>query len=275
MWRKLLEACLFGILEGITEWLPISSTGHLILLRRYLHSSFDNDFFELFEVVIQLGAILAVLVVFFDTLCPLFGENTAERRRSARALWARLCLALLPSALVGFLFDDLLDAYFYRASSVAAALILYGILFLLVDRRGREELPSLGAAQVSTRKAFCVGCFQVLSLLPGTSRSGSTILGGMLVGLSRSDAAAFSFLLGVPTMMGASLLKGVKFFAEGGVLVPEEWAALAVGTLTAFLVSLVTVRFLCDFVRKHTFAPFGVYRILLGCAVLADAWWHR
>lgn len=268
MWRDFLTACLFGILEGITEWLPVSSTGHLILLQDVLALPMRAAVQELFDVVIQLGAILAVAVLYFGRLNPFARAKTPAERRATFALWGKVLLAVLPAAVIGFFFDDFLTEHLFRPEVVALTLIFYGVLFLLVERCKKTGIPGDGM-EIPTKTAFAVGCFQVLSLVPGTSRSGSTILGGMCMGLSRPAAAEFSFFLGIPTMLGAGLLKSVKFFAAGEMLTGKEAALLATGTLTAFLVSLVTIRFLLDFVRRHSFAAFGVYRILLGMAVFA------
>lgn len=264
----LLRALLYGILEGLTEWLPVSSTGHLILLDRYLALPVSHEVWELFEVVIQLGAMAAVLVVFWKKLTP-FGGKSREERRVVFALWGKIALAVCPAALAGLLLDDWLDAHFYRADVVAAALIFYGVIFLLTARVSRPPRVN-DCTGVSPRTAFLIGCFQVLSLVPGTSRSGATILGGLALGLSRGAAAEFSFFLGVPTMFGAGVLKTVKFAASGAALSAADALFLGVAALTAFFVSRIALRTLVGFVRRHSFAAFGVYRILLGLAVLAD-----
>lgn len=270
MGRGFLEALLFGILEGVTEWLPVSSTGHLILLERWLSPSFTPAFFSLFEVVIQLGAIMAVVVLFFTPLWPFSEKKSREERKNTWLLWGKILLATLPAALTGAVLEDVLDRYLYNAPTVSAALIFYGVLFLLLEKRART--PRVVCLEdVGVKDAFGIGLFQILSLIPGTSRSGSTILGGRILGVDRPTAAAFSFYMAIPVMAGASLLKAVKFAASGETLLREEWVFLAIGTLTAFLVSLATVRFLMEFVRRHSFAPFGIYRILLGGAVLCAA----
>ena len=263
----MLFALLFGILEGITEWLPISSTGHIILLRHFLPVCYGDAFFELFEVVIQLGAIAAVIVQFFGTLSPFLGEKTVSERRHTWRLWGKLLVATLPAALVGLFLDDLIDKWLFNPQTVAISLIAYGVLFLIVERR---RVPSRCEKlnDLTLGDAFKIGCFQVLALIPGTSRSGATILGGLVLGISRPVAALFSFFLGVPTMLGAGGLKAVKLLLSGAVLSGVEWCTLLVGTLSAFFVSLVTLRFLMDFVRRHTFSVFGAYRIALGAAVL-------
>ena len=268
MWYELLLSALFGVLEGVSEWLPISSTGHLILLERVVRFPVRPAFFELFEVVIQLGAILAVVVLFWQKLNPVSTQKSAAERKAAWRLWGTVLVATLPSALAGLFLDELLERYLHTAATVATTLILYGIAFLALERC-KKTPPCVPCTQcIGLREALLVGCAQVLSLIPGTSRSGATVLGGMLAGLSRPVAAEFSFFLGIPTMVGASGLKAVKFFAKGNTLAPIEWAMLLAGSLTAFAVSLVTIRTLVDFVRKHTFFAFGVYRILLGAAVL-------
>ena len=267
----LLKAVLYGILEGVTEWLPVSSTGHLILLERVLALPLSPAAITLFEVVIQLGAILAVPVLFWQKLTPFGGQMTGEARKNTYRLWGCVLIAALPSAAVGLLLDDWLTAHLFRPLVVAGALVLYGLLFVGLEK-WRKRHPFAGflfenAEDVPPRTAFLIGCFQVLALVPGTSRSGATILGALLLGLSRPAAAEFSFLLAIPTMLGAGLLKGVKFFWEGNVLSGGEAAVIALGMLTAFLASLLVIRFLMEFVRRHTFVGFGVYRILLGAAV--------
>ena len=266
LYAILLTLC-FGILEGVTEWLPVSSTGHIILLRHFLPVTLDDNFFELFEVVIQLGAMSAVGVLFFNTLCPFSRGKDAEARRACLALWGKILVATLPAAIIGLLFDDLINSLLFNPLTVAVSLIAYGVLFLAIERR--QALPRIHhVGDVGYADALKIGAFQVLSLIPGTSRSGATILGGLLLGISRPVSALFSFFLGLPTMAGAGVLKVTKFFLSGGRLAPTEWLILGVGTLTAFLVSLAALRFLTDFVRRHTFSAFGVYRILLGIAVL-------
>jgi undecaprenyl-diphosphatase len=281
------KSLLFGILEGITEWLPVSSTGHLILLERILTLRVGTDdrftalFSELFQVLIQLGAIGACAIRCFDRLFPRACGAAICERRSALSLYGKLVLSGIPAALLGIVGDRVLthfmgkdiDGLLYRASTVALMLIVYGILFLIPE----ERLPILGdrvsdVASISAPKALAIGCFQALSIIPGTSRSGSTILGGMLLGLDRRTAAEYSFLLAIPTMTGASLLKVLKFASAISALsleVPREaYILLFTGMLSAFLVSLVMIDFLLDFVKKHTFRGFGIYRVLLGCAVL-------
>lgn len=263
--RSLLYAALFGMLEGITEWLPISSTGHLILLEYFLIFPARAAFFELFEVVIQLAAILAVVVLYFGKLNPFSRQKTKTARRDTWRLWCLVLLAAFPSAVIGLLLDDFLDAQLFNPLTVACMLIFYGIAFILVEKR-RKLTPS--GRIITKRHAFGVGLFQVLALVPGTSRSGATMLGGTLLGLSRTGAAEFSFFLGIPTMLGASALKCVKFFFEGNVLAREEILMLTTGMICSFLTSLIVIRFLLNFVKRHGFVGFGIYRILLGTAVL-------
>lgn len=266
---ELMKALLFGVVEGITEWLPISSTGHLILLNELVSLSVSDAFWEMFEVVIQLGAILAVIVLFFCKLNPFARSKSAEERKGTWILWLKVILAIIPSGLVGILLDDWMDEHLYNYVVVAIALIVYGIVFLFLEKwkpAGRERVGDVG--QISYLTAFLIGCFQVLALVPGTSRSGSTILGAMLLGLSRTAAAEFSFFMAIPTMAGASLVKVVKFAMEGVAISGLEWGILAVGCISAFLVSVAAIRFLMDFVKKHSFSAFGVYRIALGILVL-------
>lgn len=273
---ELLKAVLFGIVEGITEWLPISSTGHLILLNNYVSLNVSEAFFEMFEVVIQLGAILAVVVLYWNTLWPFGAHKSVQQKRGTWKLWGKIVVAVLPSAVIGLLLDDWFNAHFYNYLTVSIALIVYGVLFLLIEhfRAGRRDrIDSLEA--VTCRDAVTVGAFQVLALIPGTSRSGSTILGAMLFGLSRPVAAEFSFFLAIPTMVGASGLKAVKYFLCGSRPSTSEWMILIVGCAVAFLVSYAAIRFLTDFVRRHTFSAFGIYRILLGAVVLLSFFTSR
>ena len=272
--RAILTGLIYGILEGLTEWLPVSSTGHLILLRSVL-PPVDSDFFALFEVLVQCGAMLAVPLLYFDRLwpfaCEKTGRNGAKKgafsvRREVLALWGAILVAALPAALVGFLLDDFLERYLFRVPVVAAMLIFYGVLFLLPVRKRPATVHD--PADISPRRAAGVGAFQVLSLVPGTSRSGATIFGGLVCGLDRPTAATFSFLLGVPVMAGAAALRTARFLTGGGRLTGDERLLLAAGMIGAFLVSLLVLRTLTAFVRRHSFACFGVYRILLGTVVL-------
>ena len=266
---ELLKSLLYGIVEGITEWLPVSSTGHLILLGELCPLNISPAFSEMFDVVIQLGAILAVIVLFFRKLNPFAPSKSALEKKSTWGLWLRVCVAVIPSAAVGVLLDDWLDAHLYNYITVAVALVIYGILFILIERfKPADKAAVTDVGGISYKLAFLIGAFQMLALIPGTSRSGSTILGAMLLGCSRAAAAEFSFFMAIPTMLGASLLKVVKLFAEGVTVTALEWGILAVGCVTAFIVSLAAIKFLMDFVKKHSFASFGWYRIVLGALVI-------
>ena len=266
---ELLKSLLYGIVEGITEWLPVSSTGHLILLGELCPLNVSPAFSEMFDVVIQLGAILAVIVLFFRKLNPFAPSKSALEKKGTWGLWLRVCVAVIPSAAVGVLLDDWLDAHLYNYITVAVALVVYGILFILIERfKPADKAAVTDVGGISYKLAFLIGAFQMLALIPGTSRSGSTILGAMLLGCSRAAAAEFSFFMAIPTMLGASLLKVVKLFAEGVTVTSLEWGILAVGCFTAFIVSLAAIKFLMDFVKKHSFASFGWYRIVLGALVI-------
>ena len=266
---ELLKSLLYGIVEGITEWLPVSSTGHLILLGELCPLNVSVAFSEMFDVVIQLGAILAVIVLFFRKLNPFAPSKSSLEKKNTWGLWFRVCVAVIPSAVIGVLLDDWLDSHLYNYITVAITLVIYGILFIIIEKykpADKASVTDVGA--ISYKLAFFIGMFQVLSLIPGTSRSGSTILGAMLLGTSRGAAAEFSFFMAIPTMLGASLLKVVKLFAEGVTVTTLEWGILAVGCVSAFLVSLAAIRFLTDFVKRHSFAVFGWYRIVLGLLVM-------
>lgn len=265
---EILKTILYGIVEGISEWLPISSTGHLILLREILPLEASDAFSEMFDVVIQLGAILAVIVLFFHKLNPFSFKKSVQERRNTVNLWGKVIVAVLPAAVLGLLLDDWLDEHLYNYITVAIALIFYGILFIFLER-GRRNTPRVQKTDdITYRTAAMIGLFQCLAMIPGTSRSGATILGAMLLGLSRGTAAEFSFFLAIPTMVGASLLKVVKFLVKGQAMTGNETMILVVGCVVAFLVSLVAIRSLMNYVKKHSFAAFGVYRIVLGALVL-------
>ncbi len=269
MFVEILKAILFGIVEGITEWLPVSSTGHMILLNEFLRLDVTPRFWEMFEVVIQLGAILAVVVLFFSRLNPFASRKSKEDKKSTWSLLFKIIVAVIPSAVIGILLDDWFNEHFYNYVVVAIALIVYGIAFIFVEKfRKNTELSVSRAENISYKEALLIGAFQTLAIIPGTSRSGSTILGAMLFGLSRTAAAEFSFFMAIPTMAGASLLKTVKFMLSGVSVSINEWIILAVGCLVAFAVSLVVIKYLLDYVKKHTFSAFGVYRIVLGALVL-------
>lgn len=270
----ILRSVVYGIIEGITEWLPISSTGHMILAEQVLKFSFSDAFMEMFRVVIQLGAILAVVVLYFKKLWPFCGDNGRDSgfakhfRWPVIKLWCKIIVACLPAAVLGPLLDDWMDAHFYNSVVVAVMLIVYGIAFILVERRPRVATTTK-LSRITYKQALVIGMWQVLALIPGTSRSGATILGGLLCGLSRGAASQFTFFLAIPVMAGASGLKLVKFVAKGGTFAAPEVAALLVGCVVAFVVSLLAIRFLMDYVKKHTFTAFGWYRIALGIVVLA------
>jgi len=269
---EILKAILFGIVEGITEWLPVSSTGHLILLDEFLELKATDAFKSMFDVVIQLGAILAVIVLFFHKLNPFaFKTKTKQERKATWILWFKVCVAILPSGILGVLFDDWMDAHLHNAVVVSIALIVYGVAFLLVERRnqGKYTRSIADVHDIGWKTALYIGCFQALSLIPGTSRSGSTILGAILLGVGRGAGAEFSFFMAIPTMLGASAIKLLKFFLETGFgMTGSELAVLLVGMVVSFVVSLLVIKGLMDYVRKHSFAVFGVYRIILGIVVL-------
>lgn len=264
---EFLKAILFGIVEGITEWLPISSTGHLILLKEFVRLEVSEEFWNMFQVVIQLGAILAVIVLFFHRLNPFSPTKRPEQKEKTWRLWIKVIIGVLPAAVLGLLLNDWLDAHLYNYVTVAIALIGYGVAFLVVEH-GERRVTVRNVDSITPRTALLIGLFQVLAMIPGTSRSGSTILGAMLLGVSRTAAAEFSFFLAIPTMAGASLLKIVKYIMSGAVMTGNEAGILIIGSLTAFLVSLAVIRGLMDYVRRHTFSSFGVYRIALGALVL-------
>ena len=263
-----LKAILFGIVEGITEWLPISSTGHLILLEKFIELNVTEAFYELFQVVIQLGAICAVILLFFQKLNPFSTKKSETQRKDTWILWLKVVIAVLPSALLGVLFDDLLDQYLYNYIVVALMLVVYGVAFLLVEKKAGENLKIRDVQQIDYKTALLIGAFQCLSLIPGTSRSGATILGALMLGVGRSAGAEFSFFLAIPTMLGASALKLLKFLLEGNLPTQNELFILLIGCAVSFVVSVLVIRALMDFVRKRSFAPFGIYRIILGAVVL-------
>lgn len=267
---EMLKAVLFGIVEGVTEWLPVSSTGHLILLDELVSLNVSAEFKSMFDVVIQLGAILAVVVLYFHKLNPFSPQKSQEEKKQTWSLWAKVILAIIPSGVVGVLFDDWMDAHLHTSTVVAAMLILYGVAFILVERvyQGRH-LAVQDVNDMDYKTAIGIGLFQCLSLIPGTSRSGSTILGGILLGASRSAAAEFSFFMAIPTMLGASAIKLLKFFLTGVGFAGGEIAILLIGCVVSFLVSLMVIRGLMSYVRQHSFSVFGVYRIVLGVIVLA------
>ena len=270
MFIEILKAILFGIVEGITEWLPISSTGHLILLDEFVKLDVSPEFYEMFHVVIQLGAILAVLVLFFHKLNPFSAKKGEIEKKQTWQLWFKVIVAVIPSAVIGVLLDDWMDAHLYNYIVVAIMLIVYGVAFLFVERwNATRKFAITGVGQIDYRTALLMGAFQCLSLIPGTSRSGSTILGAIILGVSRSAGAEFSFFMAIPTMLGASALKLLKFLLEGVSATNTELMVLIVGCVVSFVVSLVVIKGLMEYVRKHSFSVFGVYRIVLGVLVLA------
>lgn len=263
---ELLKAVFLGIIQGITEWLPISSTGHMILANEIINLSVSAEFMEMFEVVIQLGSILAVVVLFFHKLNPFSPKKSSEEKRDTFSLWGKVIIGIIPAGVIGLLFDKQINSLFYNSLTIAITLIIYGVLFILVENRNKKLQPKVDSVkQISWQLALAIGCAQVLALIPGTPRSGATIIGAMLFGLSRTAAAEFSFFLAVPVMFGASALKLLKF---GFNFTGMELAILLIGCVTAFLVSLAAIRFLMNFIKKHDFKPFGYYRIALGIIIL-------
>lgn len=267
-----LKALLFGIVEGVTEWLPISSTGHMILLDEFIHMGMSEAFMEMFNVVIQLGAILAVVVLYFPKLWPFQKGSKAEGlasylRLDTWKLWIMVILAIIPSAVIGLPFDDWMDEHLHTAPVVAAMLVLYGVAFILVERwqaKSRRGEKVASVEMITPKLALLIGCFQALSLVPGTSRSGATILGGILLGCTRAAASEFSFFMAIPTMAGASLLKLLKF---GLSFTAAEAIILLVGCVSALAVSVIAIRTFIGYIKKHSFTAFGWYRIALGALV--------
>ncbi len=274
MLLNLLKSALMGMVQGIAEWLPISSGGHLLLLNALLPlKGITEEFWNLYDVVIQLGSILAVVVLYFYRLNPFAPSKRAPEKRDTWTLWFKIIVAVIPSGIIGVLFNDWIEDRLNGAVTVAIALIVYGVIFLLLDQmeNGRHARRIDSTRGISYRTAFLIGCFQVLALIPGTSRSGSTIIGALLLGLSRGTAVEFSFFMAIPTMAGASLVKCAKYVMHGGSMTGSEAAILGVGFLMAFLVSLLAIRALVNYIRTHSFKVFGVYRIVLGAAMLALA----
>ena len=266
---EVLKAILFGIVEGITEWLPISSTGHMILLNEFIKLNVSDDFYNLFEVVIQLGAILAVVVMYFKTIWPFgFGKDKKETKATFN-LWGKILVACVPAAIIGILLDDFLDEHLYNSVVVSLMLIIYGIIFIVIESKNIGKGKTKELNDITYKQALGVGAFQLLSLIPGTSRSGATIIGGLILGLKRSVAAEFTFFLAIPVMFGASLLKLLKYIMKVGLVFEAgEVALLEVGCLVAFIISILVIKFLMSYIRKHDFKVFGYYRIILGLVVL-------
>ena len=261
-----LKIVVFGLVEGFTEWLPISSTGHLILVENIVNLDVSENFMNVFRVVIQLGAIMAVLVLYFRRLHPFDPRKKEKQRLATWHLWIKIIVACLPAAVVGILLDEILDKYLYNPYVVAAMLIIYGILFIILEKHNEfVEFPIQKVSQISYINAFYIGLFQLLALIPGTSRSGATILGAMLLGCSRTAASEFTFFLGIPVMFGASLLKIIHYGLAFSAL---EIFYLIAGMLIAFVVSMYSIRFLMNYVKQHDFKFFGYYRIILGVIVL-------
>lgn len=269
---EILKVIVLGIVEGITEWLPVSSTGHLILVDEFLKLKASDDFKEMFDVVIQLGAILAVIVIYFKKLWPIDRKEDTKKlgwNKDKLILWGKILIACVPAAIIGILFDDVIDSIFYNPYVVSITLIIYGIAFIVIEMLHKgKDFKINDLSELSIRTALIIGVFQVLALIPGTSRSGATIVGAMLIGTNRTVAAEFTFYLAIPVMLGASLLKVLKFFMDGGVMGATEIIYLLVGMVVAFVVSIVVIKFLMAFIKKHDFKVFGIYRIILGIAVL-------
>lgn len=273
MFLELLKAAFFGIVQGITEWLPISSTGHMILFEQFIHMNVSKDFWDMFLVVIQFGSILAVVLLYFHKLNPFSPKKSPVQKRDTWSLWGKVLVAVIPAAVIGLLFDDFITDKLYGYVTVAITLIVYGIAFIVVENMDRTKRPTIRHfEQLDYKTALFIGMFQILALIPGTSRSGSTIIGATLLGCSRYVATEFSFFLAVPVMLGASLLKIVKFFIKTGIgFTGTEIGILLVGMIVAFVVSVFAIKFLMGYIRKHDFKAFGYYRIVLGIIVIIYA----
>lgn len=280
---EIFKAILFGIVEGITEWLPISSTGHLILLEHFFgFNNVSDEFWSMFEVVIQLGAIIAVVILFWNKLWPFKMKKLSQRdkrgrrkkksvwKKGALAMWIKIIIACIPAAIIGVLFDDKIDELFYHPIPVAIALIVVGIVFIIVEMTRGKLAPSIDSIEeITYTTAIMIGLFQVIAaVFPGTSRSGATIVGAVMIGVSRATAAEFTFFLAVPVMFGASLLKAVKFIVAGVSITGMEVVLLIIGTFVAFVVSIFVIKFLMEYIKKHDFKVFGYYRIVLGILVI-------
>jgi undecaprenyl-diphosphatase len=266
---EFLKTIILGIIEGITEWLPVSSTGHMIVAEDFLKLNVSESFWEMFLVVIQLGAIMAVICMYFHKLNPFSPKKSKTQKKATWDIWGKVIVGVLPAAVLGFLLDDWMDEHLYNFVVVAIALIIYGVAFIFVEQKNKGKAPAIkNTREIDYRTAILIGCFQCLSLIPGTSRSGSTILGAILLGVGRSAGAEFSFFLAIPTMLGASALKLLKFLLSGVSVTGTEVGVLLVGCVVSFLVSFVVIRGLMEYVRKHSFRVFGLYRIGLGILVL-------
>lgn len=269
---NLWKAIILGIIEGVTEWLPISSTGHLILVDEFIKMNLSKDFMEMFNVVIQLGAIMAVVILYFHKLNPFSPQKSETEKKDTWILWSKVIVACAPAAIIGIPLDDWLEAKFHNFFTVALMLIVYGIAFVVIEKRNRDRKPKCTDLRDFTYKAAAiVGFFQVLSLIPGTSRSGATILGAIIIGASRFVATEFSFFLGIPVMFGASFLKIVKFVMKGNSFGFTETLILLVGSIVAFVVSIIVIKFLLNYLKRNDFTAFGWYRIVLG--VLLISYW--
>ena len=272
MYIEIIKAIILGIVEGITEWLPISSTGHMILVEEFIKFDASGEFMEMFRVVIQLGAIMAVVLLYFHKLNPLAPSKTLKQKKDTMDIWFKVIVGVLPAAVLGLLFDDWFDENYYNYQTVAVTLIVYGILFIIIENKNKRKPSRIKSFQeLSYKTALTVGFFQVLSLVPGTSRSGATILGAIILGTSRNIAAEYSFFLSIPVMFGASMLKLIKFGFEFTNL---EFAVLITGMAVAFIVSVIAIRFLIRYIKNNDFKAFGWYRIILGILVLVYFWGH-
>ncbi|MCA5012642.1 MULTISPECIES: undecaprenyl-diphosphate phosphatase [unclassified Enterococcus] len=269
---NLWKAIILGIIEGVTEWLPISSTGHLILVDEFIKMNLSADFMEMFNVVIQLGAIMAVVVLYFHKLNPFSPQKDENEKRDTWLLWTKVLVATVPAGIIGILLDDWLEAKFHNFFTVSLMLIIYGVAFIIIEKRNKTREPKCSDLNSFTYKAAAiVGFFQVLSLIPGTSRSGATILGAILIGASRFVATEFSFFMGIPVMFGASFLKIIKFIAKGNSFSFNETVVLLTGSIVAFVVSIIVIKFLLNYLKRNDFTVFGWYRIILG--VLLISYW--
>lgn len=264
---EIIKSIILGIVEGITEWLPISSTGHMILLDEFINLKVSDSFMELFLVVIQLGAICAVPVLFFHRINPFSRRKSEAEKRATWNLWGKVVVGVMPAAIIGVFLDDVIEET--NSAVVSVALIVYGVLFILIEKLNKKRRSRVEAVEELTYlDAIKIGSFQVLSLIPGTSRSGSTIMGGLVSGVSRTASAEFSFFMAIPVMLGASALKILKFIMDGFVATSDEILLLVIGMVVSFAVSLIAIKFLMDFVKRHDFKPFGIYRIALGAIII-------
>ncbi len=265
---EILKSIVFGIIQGITEWLPISSTGHLILANQFLELNQSEAFMNLFLVVIQFGSILAVLTLYFNKLNPLSPKKSIEEKKQTLTMWLKVIIAVIPAAVIGIFLDDIVEGYLSTPLVIAITLLVYGVLFILIEKKNKT--PKINSiSEMNTKTAIIIGLCQVLAMIPGTSRSGATILGAILIGTSREVATEFSFFLAIPVMFGASLLRTVKYILENGFFFPDGGIfLLIIGTAISYIVSIFAIRFLIDYIRKHDFAAFGYYRIVLGILIL-------